>query len=185
MSGHSKWSQIKRDKAQNDSKRSKIFTKISKAITVAAKQGGGDPEASPTLRLALEKARVARMPKDNIDRAIAKGVGGGADSGNYIEVIYEAFGPSGEAFYIKGLTDNKNRTVAEMRTIFGKFGGSLGGVGSTAYIFTPDPENPSFSMDIDDATLAARLTQLLEELEDHDEVQDVYFNFNLPDSEAI
>lgn len=180
MSGHYKWAQIKRDKAVNDSKRSKVFSKISKAISAAAKQGGGDPDSNPTLRLALEKAREARMPKDNIDRAIAKGTGGGSDSNDFVDVIYEGYGPSGEAFYIKGLTDNRNRTVAEIRGIFSRYGGSLGGAGSTAYIFAADPENPAFTIEVNDMALAEKLTKMLEELEDHDDVQDVYVNFDLP-----
>lgn len=183
MSGHSKWSTIKRDKAINDSKKSKIFTKISKLITSAAKQGGGDPDTNATLRLALEKAREARMPKDNMDRAVAKGTGENSDANTFHEVIYEGFGPNGEAFYVKGLTDNKNRTVAEIRMIFSKSGGSLGGAGSTAYIFSADPENPAFSVEINDPAQASVLTQLLEELDDHDDVQDIYVNFDLPDSD--
>jgi YebC/PmpR family DNA-binding regulatory protein len=184
MSGHSKWAQIKRDKAVNDSKRSKIFSKVAKAITAAAKQGGGDPDGNPTLRLALEKARDARMPKDVIERAIAKGSGGAAGSSDFYEVIYEGFGPGGEAFYVKGLTDNKNRTVAEIRGIFSRYGGSLGGVGSTSYIFAADPENPVFSVEVNDTAALKRLSDLLDELEDHDDIQDIYFNFNFPDSET-
>lgn len=183
MSGHSKWSTIKRDKAINDSKRSKIFTKISKVITSAAKQGGGDSDTNPTLRLALEKAREARMPKDNVDRAIAKGTGENDDANTFHEVIYEGFGPNGEAFYVKGLTDNKNRTVAEIRMIFSKSGGNLGGAGSTAYIFAADPGNPAFSVEISDPAQALVLTQLLEELDDHDDVQDIFVNFDLPSNE--
>jgi YebC/PmpR family DNA-binding regulatory protein len=179
MSGHSKWSTIKRDKAINDSKRSKIFSKISKLITSSAKQGGGDPDANPTLRLALEKARDARMPKDNIDRAIAKGTGESSDANTFYDVIYEGFGPNGEAFYIKGLTDNKNRTVAEIRLMFSKVGASLGGAGSTAYIFAADPENPVFTVDVTPEQ-AKVLTQILEDLDDHDDIQDIYVNFELP-----
>jgi transcriptional/translational regulatory protein YebC/TACO1 len=182
MSGHSKWANIKRQKGVNDAKKSKIFSKISRLITVAAKNGGGDPEANSTLRLAVEKAHEARMPKENIEKAIAKGTGqGGAQI--YYDAIYEGYGPSGEAFYITALTDNKNRTVADIRNIFSKYGGSLGGAGSTAYIFTPDPENPTFTMEINDPAHAASLEHLLEEIEDHDDVQDVYVNFVLPDHE--
>lgn len=176
MSLHSKWAQIKRDKAANDSKRSKVFSKVAKAITVSAKHGGGDVDANPTLRLLVEKAKEARMPKDNIERAIAKGAGTGADAVNYEDVIYEGFGPNGEAFYIKGLTDNKNRTVAEVRTIFSKFGGSMGTAGSTAYIFA-DPENPLFEVEVKDSELMDKLNRLVEELEDNDDIQDVYVNF--------
>jgi YebC/PmpR family DNA-binding regulatory protein len=183
MSGHSKWSTIKRAKAANDAKRSKIFSKVSRAITVAAKMSGGDPDSNPTLRLAIEKAKEARMPKDNIERAIKNGTGGGNAATEFHEQGYEAYGPSGEAFYIKILTDNKNRTAAEIRNIFSKHGGSLGGPGSTAYIFTPDPENPSFLVDITDDTQMGALKRILEDLDDNDDVQDIYFNFTLDDEE--
>jgi len=179
MSGHSKWANIKRKKEVTDAKKSKIFSKMSRVISVAARNGA-DPDSNPSLRLAVEKAREARMPKENIDKAIQKGSGQGG-AGVFYEAVYEGFGPNGEAFYISALTDNKNRTVAEIRNIFSKFGGSLGGAGSTAYIFQPDPENPSYSIEIDDTSLAHKLTGLLEELDDHDDVQDVYVNFVLPE----
>jgi YebC/PmpR family DNA-binding regulatory protein len=178
MSGHSKWANIKRKKEVTDAKKSKIFSKMSRLITVAAKSGA-DPDSNPSLRLAVDRANEARMPKDNIERAIAKGAGkdGGGD---FFETVYEGFGPNGEAFYVRALTDNINRTVAEIRNIFSKHGGSLGGQGSTSYIFTPDPENPSFSVDVDGET-AKKLVALLEELDDNDDVQDVYVNFELPE----
>jgi YebC/PmpR family DNA-binding regulatory protein len=181
MSGHSKWSTIKRDKAINDAKRSKIFSKVSRAITVAAKLGGGDPDSNPTLRLAIEKAKEARMPKDNIERAVKKGTGEGSGPSEFIEQIYEAYGPNGEAFYLKILTDNKNRTAAEIRNMFNKYGGSLGGPGSTAYIFSPDPESPSFMVDVLGEAEMNTLKKLLEELDDSDDVQDIYFNFEIKD----
>lgn len=184
MSGHSKWANIKRQKEANDFKKSKVFSKVSRLLTVAAKQGGGDIESNPSLRLAVEKAKDARMPKDNIEKAILKGTGQGG-AGEFSEVVYEGFGPNGEAFYVTALTDNKNRTVAEIRTIFSKAGGSLGGAGSTAYIFTPDPENPIFTVEVTDAALAKRLANLLDELDDHDDVQDVFFNFSLPEEETV
>lgn len=179
MSGHSKWANIKRKKEVTDSKKSKIFSKLSRVISVAARNGP-DIDSNASLRLAVEKAKDARMPKENIDKAIQKGSGQSGATVFY-EAVYEGFGPSGEAFYVSALTDNKNRTVAEIRSIFSKFGGSLGGAGSTAYIFQPDPENPSFTLEIDDSSLASRLTNLLEELDDHDDVQDVYVNFVLPE----
>ena len=178
MSGHSKWANIKRKKEVTDSKKSKIFSKMSKLISVAAKSGA-DPDSNPKLRLAVERAKEARMPKENIDRAIAKGSGQGG-SITFSETVYEGFGPHGEAFYIRALTDNINRTVAEIRNIFSKHGGSLGGSGSTSYIFSPDPDNPSFMIDVDD-TVAKKLEDLLEELDEHDDVQDVYVNFELPE----
>jgi len=179
MSGHSKWANIKRDKAVNDAKKSKEFSKLSRLITIAAKQGGGDPDSNATLRLALEKAREARMPKENIDKAIKKGTGAGGEGADYHEVIYEGFGPNGEAFYLKGITDNKNRTVAEIRTIFSKFGGSMGGAGSTAYIFSSDPENPTFEMEVPSEDVKQTLLKLIDELDSHDDIQDIYFNFDL------
>ena len=154
---------------------------MSKLITVAAKSGA-DPDSNPKLRFVVDRAKEARMPKENIDRAIAKGSGqGGANE--FFETIYEGFGPNGEAFYIRALTDNLNRTVAEIRNIFSKHGGSLGGLGSTSYIFSPDPDNPSYMTQIDDRNLAKKLESLLEELDDHDDVQDVYVNFELPEEE--
>lgn len=178
MSGHSKWSTIKRDKAANDAKKSQIFTKLARAITVAAKKGG-NPETNAALRVAVEKAKEARMPKENIERAIQKGTGGGEGS-HFEEVIYEGYGPDGVAFYIKALTDNKNRTVAEIRNIFSKHGGSLGGAGSTAYIFA-DPDNPSFELEISDIKKAQTILALAQALEDHDDVSDVYGNFKISD----
>jgi len=181
MSGHSKWANIKRKKEVTDAKKSKIFSKMSRLISVAARKGG-DPDSNPQLRLAVEKAKEARMPKENIDKAIAKG-SGQAGGESYSEAIYEGFGPNGEAFYITALTDNKNRTVSEIRNIFSRFGGSLGGAGSTAYIFNPDPSNPSYTVEINDKAYASKLEALLEELDDHEDVQDVYVNFVLPDEE--
>lgn len=179
MSGHSKWANIKRDKAVNDAKKSNIFTKLTRGITVAAKLGGGDVNANSSLRFAVEKAREARMPKENIEKAIKKGTGEGGDGNELIEVVYEGFGPHGEAFYIKGITDNRNRTVAEVRTIFSKFGGNLGGAGSTAYIFTPNPEEPNFLIEITSEDHKQLLLRLLDELDAHDDTQDIYFNFDL------
>lgn len=181
MSGHSKWSNIKRKKEITDAKKGKIFSKLSRVISVAARNGA-DPESNAPLRFAIEKARDARMPGDNIEKAIQKGSGQGG-TGVFYEAVYEGFGPNGEAFYITALTDNKNRTVAEIRNIFSKFGGSMGGAGCTSYIFQPDPENPSFTLEIDDMSLAKKLTNLLEELDDQDDVQDVYVNFVLPEED--
>jgi len=176
MSGHSHWATTKRDKAVTDSKRSQIFTKISRLITVAAKKGGGDIDGNPSLRLAVEKARDARMPKENIQKAIDKGTGkGGGDI--LEEITYEGYGPEGVAFMVKTVTDNKNRTVGEVRNIFNRFGGSLGGAGSTSYIFGNDPENPSFFIDVNDKDVLGKLMALMDALDDIDDVQDVYSNF--------
>lgn len=176
MSGHSKWSTIKRDKAVNDAKRSQVFTKVSRLITVAARQGGGDEDTNPTLRLAVEKAKHARMPKENIEKAINKGLGKFVDGEKLEEVIYEGFGPGGEAFMVKTITDNRNRTVSEIRNIFAIHGGSLGTNGSTSYIFNPDPNTPTYVIDVDNDTFQ-KLASLMETLEDNDDVQEVYSNF--------
>ena len=133
MSGHSKWSTIKRKKGALDAKRGKIFTKIIKEITIAAREGGGDPAGNPRLRLAIANAKGANMPKDNIERAVKKG--SGADATEYIETTYEGYAPHGVAIYVECTTDNLNRTVADVRAAFNKHGGSLGTNGSLEFIF--------------------------------------------------
>jgi YebC/PmpR family DNA-binding regulatory protein len=134
MSGHSKWSSIKHKKAATDAKRGQLFTKLARAIAVAAREGGGDPESNYTLAAAIEKARGYSMPKDNIQRAIDRGTG--ADGGGDIErVVYEGYGPAGVAVLVEALTDNRNRTSAEFRHTFDKHGGSLGEPGSVAWQF--------------------------------------------------
>jgi len=134
MSGHSKWHSIKHKKASADAKRGKIFTKIIKEITIGAKMGGGDQETNPRLRLAIQKAKEANMPNDNIDRAIKKGTGELAGV-NYEEIVYEGYGPDGIAIIIDVLSDNRNRIVAELRKILSKNGGNLGENGSVAWMF--------------------------------------------------
>jgi len=134
MSGHSKWSSIKHKKAATDAKRGKIFTKLIKEITVAARLGGGDATANPRLRVAIAAAKNENMPKDNIDRAIKKGTGD-LEGVSYDESIYEGYGPGGAAVMVESLTDNKNRTVADIRNIFSKNGGSLGENGCVAWMF--------------------------------------------------
>ena len=133
MSGHSKWSVIKRAKGVTDARRSQVFTKLGHAITVAARLGGPDPDMNFRLRLAIEKAKAASLPKDNIDRAIAKGAG--TDGKQIEEVTYEGFGPGGVALVIQTITDNRNRTGAEVRNVFARAGGSLGESGSVAWNF--------------------------------------------------
>jgi len=135
MSGHSKWSTIKRKKGAIDAKRGKIFTKIIKEITLAARLGGGDIEGNARLRQAVMAAKEENMPKDNIERAIKKGIGGGEGASNYEEFTYEGYGPGGAAVIVEIMTDNKNRTVAEIRHIFSKHGGNLGENGCVAWIF--------------------------------------------------
>jgi YebC/PmpR family DNA-binding regulatory protein len=134
MSGHSKWSTIKRKKGVTDSRRGKIFTKLIKEITVAARFGGGDADANPRLRAAVAAARTENMPKDNIERAIKKGTGE-LEGATYEEVCYEGYGPGGAAVLVESLTDNKNRTVADIRHIFSRSGGSLGEAGCVAWMF--------------------------------------------------
>lgn len=135
MSGHNKWSTIKHKKGAADAKRGKLFTKILKEITVAARLGGGDINSNPRLRLAVDQAKGSNMPKENWERAIKKGTGE-LEGVTYEEVTYEAYGPGGSAFLIEAMTDNKNRTTPEIRSYFAKFGGDLGAQGSVAYLFS-------------------------------------------------
>ncbi|HPY67151.1 MAG TPA: YebC/PmpR family DNA-binding transcriptional regulator [Bacteroidales bacterium] len=133
MSGHNKWSTIKRKKGAADAKRGKIFTKIIKEIIIAAKEGGGDPDTNPSLRLAIQNAKGVNMPKDNIERAIKKAAG--EDSVNYLETTFEGYAPNGIAVFVECLTDNNNRTVASVRAAFNKHGGNLGTNGSLSFLF--------------------------------------------------
>lgn len=135
MSGHSKWSTIKRKKGAADAKRGALFGKLSRAITVAAREGGGDPEANPALSLAIQKAKSNNMPNDNIQRAIDKGTGAGSDAETFEHVSYEGYAPGGVAVMVEALTDNKNRTASDVRSIFTKNNGKLGKDGSVSYIF--------------------------------------------------
>ena len=135
MAGHSKWANIKHKKAAQDAKRGKVFTKLIREITVAAKMGGGEPADNPRLRAAVDKALSANMTKDTIQRAIDRGAGGG-DNDNVEELTYEGYGPGGVAVLVEVMTDNKNRTVAEVRHAFSKCGGNLGTDGSVSYLFT-------------------------------------------------
>ena len=135
MSGHSKWHSIKHKKAVVDARRGQQFTKLARAITVAAREGGGDAEGNPSLALAIQKARDASMPKDNIERAIGKGTGDGLEANQIETVLYEGYGPGGVALLIEALTDNRNRTGADVRHALSKHGGNLGEPGSVAYLF--------------------------------------------------
>ena len=242
MSGHSKWAGIKHKKAAVDAKRGKEFGKLSRAITVAAKEGGGDPEHNAALVQAIQKAKDANMPNDNIDRAIKKGTGAGSDAETYQHLTYEGYGPNGVAVYITVLTDNKNRSAADVRHIFDRAGGKLGTDGSVSWIFerkgvifveagglTEDelmmaaidagaedvgPEGDSFQILTDpsqfmavrqaleeagikytsaeltmipkstvvlDESDARKTFRLLDALEDHDDIQEVFANFDIPD----
>ena len=140
MSGHSKWASIKHKKAVVDQRRGQAFTKLTRAITVAAREGGGDIEGNPSLALAVQKARDASMPKDNIERAIAKGTGEGVDADQIEAVLYEGYGPGGVALLIEALTDNRNRTSADVRHALSKHGGNLGEPGSVSYLFAKTGE---------------------------------------------
>lgn len=135
MAGHSKWANIKHKKAAVDKKRGKIWTKLIREVTVAAREGGADPTTNPRLRLAVDKAYGANMPKDTVERAIKRGAGG-EDTGNYDEIRYEGYGPGGTAVMVDCMTDNRNRTASEVRHAFTKHGGNLGTDGSVAYLFT-------------------------------------------------
>ncbi|VAX08025.1 Probable transcriptional regulatory protein YebC [hydrothermal vent metagenome] len=134
MAGHSKWANIKHRKAAQDSKRAKVWTKLIREITVAAREAGGDPDANPRLRLAIDKGTGANMPKDTIARAIKRGAGG-AEGENYDEIRYEGYGPGGTAVMVDCMTDNRNRTASEVRHAFTKYGGNLGTDGSVSYLF--------------------------------------------------
>ncbi len=244
MSGHSKWSTIKHKKGAADAKRGKLFTKLSRAIMVAAKEGGSDPATNASLANAVEKARSYSMPKDNIDRAIAKGSGEGSDGATFETVVYEGYGPVGVAVIVEALTDNRNRTAADVRHLFSKHGGNLGATGAVAWQFerrgvvlvaadgvdedelflavadagaddverdgsvfqiSSAPEQlssvreaveaagfpvesaelsmvPKVTVEIGDESTAKRVVRLVEGLEDNDDVQDVYANFDIPES---
>ena len=135
MAGHSKWSKVKRIKGALDVKRGTIFSKLSKEISVAARVGGGDPAGNPRLRSVIEAARAQSMPNDNIERAIKRGTGEGAEAVNFEEIVYEGYGPGGVALIVEATTDNKNRTAAEIRSIFSKNHGNLASSGSVSYMF--------------------------------------------------
>jgi YebC/PmpR family DNA-binding regulatory protein len=156
MSGHSKWATIKRQKGANDAKRGQVFTKLAREITIAARSGLPDPEMNFRLRLAVQKARAENMPKENIDRAIERAAGG-AGGDNYDEVFYEGYGPAGVALIIQAMTDNRNRTVSEIRAVFTRAGGTLGENGSVGWMFDHVGQiiaNPG-AADPDDVALTA------------------------------
>jgi YebC/PmpR family DNA-binding regulatory protein len=155
MSGHSKWSTIKRQKGVADAKRGQQFSKLSRAITIAAKQGGGDPNGNLRLKVAIEAARAASMPKENITRAIDKATGSNAEA--IEEITYEGYGPGGAALLLEAVTDNRNRTIAELRNLFNKLGGSMSEAGSVAWMFAPQAivQVPVGSHDSDEMSLVA------------------------------
>ncbi|MEN8214030.1 MAG: YebC/PmpR family DNA-binding transcriptional regulator [Pseudomonadota bacterium] len=168
MAGHSKWANIKHKKAANDKKRGKIWTKVIREITVAARAGGGDIDSNPRLRLAIDKAKSTNMPKDTIDRAVKKGAGGD-DDGNYEEIRYEGYGPGGAAVIADCMTDNRNRTASEVRHAFTKHGGNLGTAGSVAYLFSKQGVI-SFDVEADeDAIMEAALEAGAEDVVTNDD----------------
>ncbi|MDP9261879.1 MAG: YebC/PmpR family DNA-binding transcriptional regulator [Actinomycetota bacterium] len=243
MSGHSKWSSIKHKKGAADAKRGKLFSKLSRAIIVAAKEGGADPSGNLSLQNAIEKAKSYSMPKDNIDRAIAKGSGADADASAFETVVYEGYGPSGVAVIVEALTDNRNRTASDVRHTFAKNDGNLGGSGAVSWLFErrgvvlvpaagtdedeltlaaaeggaedialdgssyqvlTAPENlaavreaiekagftidsaeltmlPKTTVEVADEGDAKKVLRLMDQLEDNDDVQDVYANFDIPE----
>jgi YebC/PmpR family DNA-binding regulatory protein len=244
VSGHSKWSSIKHKKGAADAKRGKLFSKLSRAIIVAAKEGGPDPAGNLALQNAIEKARSYSMPKDNIERAIAKGSGSDADAASFETVLYEGYGPEGVAVLVEAVTDNRNRTASEVRHAFTKHGGNLGTTGAVAWQFerrgvvlvsadgadedelvlaaadagaddveldgstfvvTGGPEAltpvrkaleeagfsvesvelamvPKTTVAVADESAARRIVKLVEGLEDTEDVQDVYANFDIPEA---
>ncbi len=244
MSGHSKWSSIKHKKGAADAKRGQLFSKLSRAIIVAAKEGGPDPDGNLALQNAIEKARSYSMPKDNIERAIAKGSGADADGSSFETVVYEGYGPEGVAVLVEALTDNRNRTASDVRHAFTKHGGNLGTTGAVAWQFerrgvvvvaadgtdedelvlaaaeagaddvsldgssfvvTGVPESltpvrqaletagfaiesvelamvPKSTVAVADESTARRIVNLVEGLEDTEDVQDVYANFDIPEA---
>src|SRR4051812_23844408 len=156
MSGHSKWSTIKRQKGANDAKRGAVFTKVAREIMVAARAGGGDPDANYRLWLAMDKARSVNMPQDNIKRAIERATGAG-DGEQFEEIVYEGYGPGGVAILVEAATDNRNRTASDVRSMFTKAGGQLAGAGAVAWQFEPRGliTIPAHGQDPDDVALAA------------------------------
>jgi YebC/PmpR family DNA-binding regulatory protein len=243
MSGHSKWSSIKHKKGAADAKRGKLFSKLSRAIIVAAREGGADPEGNASLATAIQKARDASMPKDNIERAIARGAGTATDGEVYETVTYEGYGPDGVAVFVEALTDNRNRTAADVRHVFAKHEGNLGTSGAVAWLFerkgvlivpsdgvdeeelmlvaadggaedveidgssfqvisAPDDlaalraaldeagieyESaeltmlPKTTVSVEDESSAKKLVRLMDALEDNDDIQAVYANFDIPE----
>jgi len=197
MSGHSKWSSIKHKKGAADAKRGKIFTKIIKEIIVAARLGGGDIESNPRLRTAILKAKSENMPKDNMERAIKKGTGD-LDGVDYIELVYEGYGPGGVALIIETLTDNKNRTAADVRSTLAKNGGNLGETGSVSYLFNrkglitfdaakyseEDIFEPALEAGADDVSTEGDIIEVITSSEDFHSVVDALENAGFENSTA-
>ena len=190
MSGHSKWSTIKRKKGANDAQRAKIFTKIAREIIVAVKAGGPDPDNNSSLKDAIAKARSNNMPNDNINRTIKKAAGD-TDGDNYESITYEGYGPAGVAVIVNALTDNRNRTAADVRHAFDKNGGNMGQTGCVSFMFDALAEKytissaevsmvPQTMTELTEEGQINAMTKLLDMLEDNDDVQDVYHNWDMP-----
>lgn len=179
MSGHSKWSKVKHQKAITDVRKGKLFSKMAKIISIAAKRGG-DPEMNPTLRTAIEKAKAVNMPKDKIEGAIKKGTGEDKSS-QLEEITYEAYGPNGTPLIIEIITDNKNRTVAELKHALSTHSGKLAENGSVKYLFDKIGEEwkAKYETKITDETLKKQLESLFDELDDNEDVKEIYSNVEL------
>jgi len=177
MSGHSKWSSIKHQKGIEDHKKSKVFGTLARQITLAVRQHGGitDPNMNPALRQALDDAKKENLPKENVQRATNKGAGIGAE-GAIVSFQLEGYGPGGVAVLIEVESDNRNRTVSDIRHIFSEFSGSLGEPGSAAYVFGSDPNNPTYKTPVVDANDLGQLHGLFEELEAHEDVSNIFHN---------
>ena len=180
MSGHSKWSTIKHKKGATDAKRGKLFSQLSKNIRIAVKDGGtGDSKNNPALRLALDKARAGNMPNDIVQRAIDRGLGKGK-TGRIEEILYEGFGPGGVGFLVTVLTENKQRTGAQVRNIFSKNEGSLGGPGSVKYLFKRSENGsdyvPNMPMSITDEHTQKQIQSLVDALRDNEDVEDIFYS---------
>ncbi len=181
MSGHSKWANIKRQKEVVDAKKGQAFSKVVREISVAARQGGGDINANPTLRSVVDKARAMNMPKDKIERAIAKGAGN-LPGVSYVEAIYEGYGPGGVAIMVECMTDNKNRTVAEVRNVFNKGGGNLADAGSVAYVFSG--KIPAFKVPLSESD-QAQFDGLIEALGELDDVVEIFHNAEVSETDEV
>lgn len=179
MSGHNKWANIHVRKEAMDKKRGKTFSKVAKIIEIAARKGA-DPITNPSLRTAVEKAREVNMPNDNIQRAIKKGSGENKE-GQLEEIVYEAYGPGGAAIIIEVITDNKNRTISEIKHILSSFGGTMSGTGSVTYMFDRQGAEwvPKYPMDVADEGIKEQIIKLFEALDDNDDVNEIYSNVNL------
>ncbi|PIR59294.1 MAG: YebC/PmpR family DNA-binding transcriptional regulator [Candidatus Pacebacteria bacterium CG10_big_fil_rev_8_21_14_0_10_56_10] len=184
MAGHSKWANIKHRKGAMDAKRGRVFSHLSRAVRMAVKDGGsGDPKSNPTLRTLIDKARAANMPKDNIQKAINKGLGKSGSGVQFQEVTYEGYGPGGVGLLVEVVTDNTNRAGADVKSLFSKAGGSLGSPGSVSYLFERRGNDYQLKMPMplpDDASLS-RLRQLVDEIEELDDVEAVYTGVEMPD----